>query len=388
MDIKIQAQRKKEFNLRIEKITRKLDKNKRKLNEITEMNNRRFNYINSIFMAMQDGIVVFDANNELILINPSGQNFLGVDNRIFFNEHNQKHQAFFQRIHKEAELTLEKAENRLVHFDSEKGRHYDIQSSIIENKYKKNEYLGTLVVVIDVTEKRNAEKLRKEFVENVSHEFRTPMTLITGFVEMFRMWDNLDPEDRKRALDIIDIETARLKRLISELMTLSQIEGNFGSKEQLFIDVEDVIEDVITTLQPIAAKKGITIFHDLQLEYPIIMGNDQFFFQAISNLVGNAIIYSPECGWVRIQAYNDHKQCTIKVSDGGVGIAQEHLHRIFERFYRVDKARNSKTGGSGIGLSIVKNVVAMMNGHIEVESQLNIGTIFTITIPITEDSLK
>lgn len=384
IDAKKRKQQKKEYDQKIGKLIKKLDKKKRKLEQITEMNNRRFNYINSIFMAMQDGILVFNNKNDLILINPSGQKYLRVDNRILFTQSDLLNNQFYQCIYREAELSLEKSENSLVPYNADDGRYYDIQTSIIQNKYKKNDNLGVLVVVIDVTEKRHAENMRKEFIENVSHEFRTPMTLISGIAEMFKMWDNLESEDRTRAIDIIEIETNRLKRLISDLMILSKIDGNLGT-EVVYIDIEDVIKDIITTLRPFANKKGITVYHEINLEYPIIMGNEHLFFQAITNLVDNAIKYSPGNGWVRIVAFNNKTECTISVSDNGVGIPEEHFERVFERFYRVDKTRSSKTGGSGIGLSIVKDVVDMMNGKINIESQVNEGTKFTITLPILDN---
>ncbi len=372
---------------KVQELSDKLEERSKRLVDISDSNNRRFNYINSVFMTMKDGIVVFNQSQRIILMNPSAQTYLKMNQSVFFDslDHNQNQFYLFlkEMVHK---TSVTNETQVLFYNDNEYS--YEVFSSIIDNKYRKDDKLGVLVAIVDVTEKRRVEKIRKEFVENVSHEFRTPMTLISGVIEMLKMWDNIDVEDRNKALDIIDIQTNRLKRLISELLTLSEIEGRIQLNDQMIIDVEDILLDMIEMFTPIANKKGITLLHDIQLSYPLVEGNEEFFYQAISNVLDNAIKYTSECGWVSLVSYADNQFCYIKIEDNGVGMQEHHLDRIFDRFYRVDEHRSSKTGGSGIGLSIVKDVVTLMNGNIEVDSKLNQGSTFIIKLPIIKESVK
>ena len=368
-------------------LTDKLEERNKRLNDISESNNRRFNYINSIFMTMKDGIVVFDQKCKVILMNPSAQTYTRLGQDVFFNNIVDAGNPFVKNIMDMVQKTLLDKEINFSFFD-DSDYTYEVYTSIINNKYKQSEILGVLVDIVDVTEKKRVERIRKEFVENVSHEFRTPLTLISGLIETLKMWDDIDSEDRAKALNIIDIQSNRLKRLITDLLTLSKIEGSFNYSDVSVIDIEEVLKTVSDMFAPIASRKGITILKDFQVSYPLIEGSEEFFYQAISNLLDNAIKYTGECGWVSVRAFNDVENCFLEIEDNGLGIESFHLDRIFERFYRVDEHRNSKTGGSGIGLSIVKDVVGLMNGVIFVESEVNKGTKFIIRLPIIKENIK
>jgi two-component system phosphate regulon sensor histidine kinase PhoR len=263
------------------------------------------------------------------------------------------------------------------------GMEIQVDISPVLSKYGSRAPIGALAIVKDITERKRVENTRKEFVANVSHEFRTPLTLISGFIEMLRMYENLDPEDRKRSLEILEIETERLKKLISELLLLSKMENRIFTGEQGSVDVGKVLSQVVTVLRPLAERKAQTLEASIDLGSPIIGGDETWLFHAIHNLVENAIKYTQEGGAIRVEAHDGDGAIRIAVSDNGIGIEPEDIDRIFERFYRVDHSRGSQTGGSGLGLAIAKDIVSIFDGDIQVESKKGSGSTFTLRIPQT-----
>ena len=227
-------------------------------------------------------------------------------------------------------------------------------------------------------ESRKAEVIRKEFVANVSHELKTPLTSISGFIETLQQGASEDPEIRTKFIDIIAIETSRLKRLIEDLLVLSDIENRKESVEDSEIDVQNAIEKTILALEPIAEEKGVTILTDFDKDVKIF-GSPDRFRQMLVNLIENAIKYSDEGSRVWVEARRIDSGTQVLVKDEGIGIAEEHLDRLFERFYRVDKSRSTKAGGTGLGLSIVKHIAALLNAELKVESKVGEGTTFYVT---------
>ena len=232
-------------------------------------------------------------------------------------------------------------------------------------------------------ESKKAAAIRKEFVENVSHELKTPLTSISGFIETLQAGAAENPEIRTRFIDIIAIETARLKRLIEDLLVLSDIESKKETAECAF-NVKDAINSTVETLDPIAADKNITILTELE-EKIYITGSVDRFCQMMMNLIENAIKYSDDGGRIWIKAYEDDDEITVLVRDEGIGIAPEHHERLFERFYRVDKSRSKKAGGTGLGLSIVKHIAALFGADLKVESRIGEGTTFFVIFKREEE---
>ena len=217
-------------------------------------------------------------------------------------------------------------------------------------------------------ESQESEHIRREFVANVSHELKTPLTSISGFIETLQDGAADDPEIRTKFIDIIAIETARLKRLIEDLLVLSDIESRRDSEQQEF-DVSTAIMNTVEALRPIADDKQITILMDLD-EGCSIRGSVDRFRQMMVNLIENAIKYSDKDSRIWVNAKDKDGQLTISVRDEGIGIAPEHHDRLFERFYRVDKSRSKKAGGTGLGLSIVKHIAVLLGAKLSVESQV------------------
>ena len=226
-------------------------------------------------------------------------------------------------------------------------------------------------------ESKRAEMIRKEFVANVSHELKTPLTSISGFIETLQQGAAEDPEIRTRFIDIIAIETSRLKRLIEDLLVLSDIENRKESADVQEFSAKEEIEKTVQTLQPIAEDKNVELITGFD-EDVVILGSPDRFRQMMVNLIENAVKYSEEGGRVWIEARKLDTKVQVTVKDEGIGIAEEHLDRLFERFYRVDKSRSAKAGGTGLGLSIVKHIAALFNAELKVESKVGEASIFYV----------
>ena len=247
-------------------------------------------------------------------------------------------------------------------------------------------YTATLMKPINEMEKqlettmeenKKAEQIRKDFVANVTHELKTPLTSISGFVETLQDGAAEDPEIRSKFLDIIAIEAARLKRLIEDILIISDIENKREVNTDSDINVRESIEEILASMEPIIGGKEINIATFFEYEI-YIGGNADRFKQLMVNLIENAVKYSHDGGTVSIRAERKEGKVYISVKDEGIGISEENLSRIFERFYRVDKSRSQKVGGTGLGLAIVKHIAALFEAEIKVESELGKGSTFTV----------
>jgi two-component system phosphate regulon sensor histidine kinase PhoR len=242
--------------------------------------------------------------------------------------------------------------------------------------------IGAVVVLHDVTTFRHLENLRRDFVANVSHELKTPITSIKGFVETLLGGAMHDPADTERFLNIIAKQAERLNGIIEDLLRLSKIEQ---AEEAADLPLEsavlrDVLESALTDCAPSAEERQIQVALDCE---PTVIAriNAPLLEQALVNLLENAIKYSEVGGTVHVSGQTENGEVVISVADQGCGIPVEHLSRIFERFYRVDKARSRKLGGTGLGLSIVKHIVTAHHGRVLVESAPGHGSVFTIRLP-------
>ena len=225
---------------------------------------------------------------------------------------------------------------------------------------------------------KKVENMRREFVSNVTHELKTPLTSIKGFVETLKAGAIEDPKIAHKFLDIIEIESDRLSNLISDTLLLSEIESKKDTKREP-CDVNAVITEVVELLQPKVKEHVRLIFHPDSSVCPYSCNRDRLK-QLLINLVDNGL-KATEFGAVTITCRSTVSQLVIEVSDTGIGMEEEQLDRIFERFYRVDKGRSKAQGGTGLGLSIVKHIVELYNGTIEVASKPGVGTEFTVKLP-------
>lgn len=236
--------------------------------------------------------------------------------------------------------------------------------------------IGIVITISDITDIKRLENMRSQFVANVSHELKTPLTSIKGFSETLKYVD--DNETRKKFLDIINKEAERLSRLIHDILILSNIENMKVTKVDNFKPVE-VLQDVIDVISAESTAKHIEItMNDNYKEY--LSGNRDKFYQLSMNLVDNAVKYSKENGKVKVELFKKNNYFSMVVEDDGIGIPKDDLPRIFERFYRVDKSRSTK--GTGLGLAIVKHIVKLFNGEVDVYSTPGKGTKFIVKIRI------
>ncbi|MDF2657165.1 MAG: hypothetical protein K0R19_3639 [Bacillota bacterium] len=230
---------------------------------------------------------------------------------------------------------------------------------------------------ITMKENKKAEQIRKDFVANVTHELKTPLTSISGFVETLQDGAAENPEIRTKFLDIIAIEAARLKRLIEDILIISDIEKKREVNTDSDINVRESILEILASMEPIIDAKNIKITTAFAYEI-YIGGNNDRFKQLMFNLIENAVKYSHPGGAIAVTAERKEGRVYISVKDEGIGIPEEHLPRLFERFYRVDKSRSQKEGGTGLGLAIVKHIAALFEAEIKVESELGKGSTFTV----------
>lgn len=226
------------------------------------------------------------------------------------------------------------------------------------------------------------EKSRQEFVSNVSHELKTPITSIKVLADSLVMQEDAPIEMyREFMVDITD-EIERENKIINDLLSLVKLDKTASDMNIASVNINELLEQLMKRLRPIAAKRNIEVV--LESYRPVIAEVDEVKLSlAISNLIENAIKYNVDEGWVRVSLNADHKFFYIKVSDSGVGIPEDAQDFIFERFYRVDKARSRETGGTGLGLSITRNAILMHRGAIKVYSKVNEGTTFTVRIPLS-----
>jgi len=276
-------------------------------------------------------------------------------------------------------LQHKKAARKEVAILSPKESYFSMQISPI--LFQETELTGIVAVFHDITELKRLEKIRTEFVANASHELKTPLTSIKGFVETL-MDANLDDKQTvKRFLEIIQNHTRRLENLVNDLLSLSANESDEEPLRLEPVDLPLLVENIVGLYKSKIEKKQQALKIDISKSIPNVLVNQRKIEEALSNLVDNAVKFTPEKGLISIRAYEDIQYVRIDVEDSGIGIPPEHLPRIFERFYRVDKARSREMGGTGLGLAIVKHIVQKHNGKVEVQSESEKGSQFSIYLP-------
>lgn len=238
---------------------------------------------------------------------------------------------------------------------------------------------GLLLVLEDITQLKKLENMRREFVANVSHELKTPLTSIRGFIDTLKDGALEDPAVARRFLGIIDEEAGRLYRMIEQLLYLSRIENALPVKQQAKIELSVLAEELNTRFKKTLAQKGLTLDIQINAGGPY-SGDRDTLQQVLTNLLDNAVKYSAS-GTITLSIAEQNGQLVCSVADQGIGIAPEDQTRIFERFYRAEKSRSQKSGGTGLGLAIVKHLLENAGGTISVQSELGLGSTFTITLP-------
>lgn len=334
--------------------------------------------LESILNSINSGLIAIDADYNIMLLNHLSYKFLGI------NDGNLINRNFYEVVQNKSVLNLLNKSTVNNEYAVEEINHNNlkilrISANPIINTDSKG--IGTVLLIEDITQIKKLEQIRSEFVSNVTHELKTPLTSIKGFVDTLKNGAIEDFDIAKHFLDIIDIEAERLYKLIQEILTLSEIETRDKDINMAEIQIDILINSVKKILQPLADKKGIKLEFVVESGMINLFCNKDRIIQLLINLIENSIKYT-EQGCVKAEFKNNSNILVITIEDTGIGIPEQSIPRIFERFYRVDKGRSRKAGGTGLGLSIVKHIVILYNGKIEVQSKLGEGSIFKVNLPI------
>lgn len=341
-------------------------------NSIDAMDGER-NKLNTMFVHMKDGIVAFDKDGKLIHINPAAEKMLGESKEgthyknVFKNLHIDKNDLSESGNYIEIDYATPGAVLKLfiAPFDSGDGG-------------------GLIIVLHDITEQKKLDDSRREFVANVSHELRTPLTNIKGYTETLLSADDIDAETRKSFLSVVYSESDRMTRIVKDLLTLSRLDHGKVEMKQEVTDLNRIVENAVSAMRIEAVKQNITLECTLEGEMKT-MGDGERLTQVIINLISNALKYNKKDGAVYVKGGVEDKMAVISVRDTGIGIPENDLPRIFERFYRVDKARSRERGGTGLGLAIAKEITEQHGGSMSIASVYGEGTTLTMKLPLFEE---
>lgn len=252
-------------------------------------------------------------------------------------------------------------------------------------RHDDREVTGCVLVMHDLTELRRLEGMRRDFVANVSHELKTPLTAIKGLVDTMVDDGSMRSDVRQRFLAKVKHQADRLASLVSDLLVLARIESGRSAEERQQLDLRQVVRDSCAQLATGAQARSLQLSVELGDRPLWCLGEAEALRQMVDNLVSNAIRYTPEHGRVDVRLEPRGPTAVLSVSDTGIGIESEHIDRIFERFYRVDKARSRELGGTGLGLAIVKHVVLSHGGKVSVRSRPGEGSTFVVRLPLSDD---
>ncbi len=348
-----------------------------KINTSVEEIQAEKNKVEAILLNMTDAVLAYDNTGKLIHINPAGENLLGEHKEKSFDE-------FFDLL--EANISL----YRILYIDSNESIERDIEfkgkslkAYFAPFNTERSLTAGVVVVFQDITRRQMLDNARREFVANVSHELRTPLTTIKTYAETISDMgeENVD-SSVLHFVGVIENEADRMTRLVKDLLTLSQLDSSKVIERRKKFDLSQLISSVVEKLSITAKQTGHRIKLDINMSSPVCFGEPDAIEQVITNIISNAIKYTPGGGKVDIKCYGDFSKAYITVQDNGIGIPETDLPRIFERFYRVDKARSRQSGGTGLGLAIAKEIILRHEGTIEIESPQQKGTIVKIMLPL------
>lgn len=352
------------------------DQLRQKIRAITEDKNK----IEAILGSMQEGVIVIDKEENIILLNSSLASMLELRSEEF------RERPFWEIIAEEEinsilkqALETKASASSQVFILKHEPRNIQIQTAPITDQ--KEKLLGIVGVFHDITDLKKLEKVRSEFLAGVSHELITPITSIMGSVETLKDGAINDPKKRNDFFNIIDSHSRRLANLVNDILSLTQIESHEIKMNFQPVSIKEIIDDIWTLYKDKAKSEKRSFKINIPPKLPPVSADPEWITLAFSNLVDNAIKFTKPKGHIKVEAEEINNFIRVDVSDTGIGIPEEHLPRIFERFYRVDKARSREMGGTGLGLAIVKHIVQANQGKITVKSQLGKGSAFSVFLP-------
>ena len=332
------------------------------------------NKLDTLFLHMTDGVVSFAGDGSILTSNPAASQMLGRE--VSFYDYD----ALFGRQFPLRQVMGLQRPNFLSGELTVGGRILELYLAPVSE----GEDGSAMAVMHDVTAQRKNEEMRKEFVANVSHELRTPLTNVRSYAETLREMEDIPQETENGFLDVIISETDRMTRIVQDLLTLSRLDSGRADIKMVRFSLYDSIGSVCRAVELECQRRGHTLVCQYGDTLPMIVGDRNRLEQVLMNVVGNSIKYTPDGGTITVDAGVRGQKVWIEVSDTGIGIPQKDRERIFDRFYRVDKARSRESGGTGLGLSIAREIVLRHHGTIALTSHEGPGTTVRIVLPIRQ----
>ncbi len=352
---------------------------KHTLNEISGERQK----LETVFLYLTDAVIAFSKNGKVLNINKCAcELFVGHFNDDFTID------VMFSLLSVECaqsylkSLNTRKENSCVIHDVEYNNKIFDINLGVLRYIEKNAAYTGCIVVIHDITERYALDKAQREFVANVSHELRTPLAGIRGAVESILLNPDMSMEFRENFLNMAVSQSERMMGIINDLLTLSRFDNKKTQWQISVFNIKNSLHHICDFMQTETLSHGHTINLDVKDDIPDMTGDKERIERVLINIISNAIKYSAENGIIDIRAVAVENEIKIHVRDNGIGIPQEDLSRLFERFYRVEKSRTSDTGGTGLGLAIAKEIVEAHGGTISIKSRLNRGTIVSIVLPI------
>ena len=331
---------------------------------------------NSVFLHMTDGIIAFDRNGVVILINPAAKKMMNI------SPQDTTFEDIFGRLH----INLEK----IIYLENwtnteERISIDDRFLNVYFAPFKKDndKTVGVIAVLQDITEHVKLDNMRKEFIADVSHELKTPITSIMGYADTL-LEEEYDKETQSKFLNVIASEARRMAKLVTDLLTLSKNDSNRNVSKKEQFDLGELVKKCQDKLAIEIKRKNHNVNCFVTADVPLVYADKDDIERVVLNIMTNSIKYTKEGGEIKIYVGFVYNDAYIKIFDNGIGIPEEDLSRIFERFYRVDKARSREMGGTGLGLSIAKDLLDRNGGSIDIKSEVGKGTEVVIKVPTKE----
>ena len=346
------------------------------LNENLNKVTRQKKQIETILQYMTDGIMAFDLNGNIIHINSAAITLLGLTGPK--NNFNEIFKSIDLDVNLEKIIYLEdwaKSERKIINV---KDKYLKILFASFKDELERP--AGAIVLIQDITEHVRLDNMRKEFIADVSHELKTPLTSIMGYAETLAN-SEYDPEMQEKFLKVINNESIRMTKLVNDLLILSKYDNEQIECEKIEFNLGELVKSCLENLQIEADKKNQKVECFVTANVPTVKADKDGIERVVLNILSNSIKYTEDGGVIKIYVGFVYNDAYIKIIDNGIGIPEKDLDRIFERFYRVDKARTRKMGGTGLGLSIAKEILDKNNGRIDIKSKVGKGTEVVITIP-------
>lgn len=349
------------------------------------------NKLEAILMSIANGVVVCDNFDNVVLVNNHAQKLLEVNENQMLNTKIQQYidtagnYCFKDKIEEFKDTPIEVMEQKPIEFNIEVDNR--VIKSIISPMFTRNkDYVGYIIVLIDVTRETEMDQMRSHFISNVSHELRTPVTVLRSYIDtLYNYGNEFDYDTQKEFIGTINQEIIRLNNMVNDILDFSRLESNVEMQKSPN-DMSEVVQNAVNQVQVLANEHNLKINISKPDDIPVIMFNYDSIERAFTNLLSNAIKYSPDNANIDIKLTSDKENVTVTVTDEGCGIAQEHLKKIFDRFYRVENATHT-IKGTGIGLHLVKTTIEKYhNGKVFVQSEVGKGSTFGFSLPIKVES--